>query len=57
MQVCPLFLDMNLFFAARVPFRSGELSEPSPSRVNSKLGEDDVPSLNAAYLRIVLSNW
>jgi hypothetical protein len=44
-----LFLDMKLLFAAGVPFRSGELSEPSPSLVNCRLGEDDVPGISAAY--------
>jgi hypothetical protein len=44
-----LFLDMKLVFTAGVPFHSGELSEPSPSLVNCRLGENDVPGLNAAY--------
>jgi hypothetical protein len=46
-----LFLDMKLVFAAAVPFRSGELSDPSPSLVNCRLGGDDVPGLKAAYLQ------
>jgi hypothetical protein len=44
-----LFLDKNLIFAAGVPFSYGELSEPSPSPVKCRLGEDDVPGLKAAY--------
>jgi hypothetical protein len=46
---------MKLVFAARVHFRSGELSEPSPSLVNCILGEDDVPGLKAAYLQAFYS--
>jgi hypothetical protein len=42
---------MKLFFAAGFPFRSGELSEPPPSLVNYRLGEDDVPGLKAAYFQ------
>jgi hypothetical protein len=44
-----LFLDMKLVFSAGVTFRSGELSDPSPSLVKCRLGEDDVPGLKAAY--------
>jgi hypothetical protein len=44
-----LLLDMKLVFAAGVPFRSGEMSDPSPSLVNCRLGEDDVPGLKASY--------
>jgi hypothetical protein len=44
-----LFLDMKLVFAAGVLFSSGELSDPSPSLVNCRLGEDDVPGLKPAY--------
>jgi hypothetical protein len=40
---------MKLVFAAGVPFRSGELSEPSLSLVNCRLGEDYVPGLKATY--------
>jgi hypothetical protein len=40
---------MKLVFAAGVTFLSGELSEPSPSFVNCRPGEDDVPVLKAAY--------
>jgi hypothetical protein len=41
-----LLLDMKLVFSAGVPFRYGELSDPSPS-----LGEDDVPGLKPAYFQ------
>jgi hypothetical protein len=44
-----LFLDMKPVFAAGVPLHSGELSEPPPSLVNCRLGEDDVPGLKVAY--------
>jgi hypothetical protein len=40
---------MKPVFASGVPFHSGELSDPSPSLVNCRLGEDDVPGLKAAY--------
>jgi hypothetical protein len=40
---------MKLVFAAGVPLCSGELSDPSPSLVNCRLGEDDVPGLKAEY--------
>jgi hypothetical protein len=40
---------MKLVFAARVPFRSGGLSEPSPSPVSCRIGEYDVPGLKTAY--------
>jgi hypothetical protein len=39
---------MKLVFAAGVPLGGG-LSDPSPSLVNCRLGEDDVPGLKAAY--------
>jgi hypothetical protein len=44
-----LFLDTKLVFAAGVPFGSGKLSDPSPSLVNCRLGEYDVPGLKSAY--------
>jgi hypothetical protein len=42
---------MKLVFAAGITFCSAELSEPSPSPslMNCRLGEYDVPGLNAAY--------
>jgi hypothetical protein len=40
---------MNIVFATGVPFHSGELSDPSLSLVNCRLGEDDVPGLKPVY--------
>jgi hypothetical protein len=40
---------MNIIFAAGFPFLSWELSDPSPSLVNCRLDEYNVPVLNAAY--------
>jgi hypothetical protein len=44
-----LFLDTKPVFTAGVNFRSGGLSDPSPSLVNCQLSEYDVPGLKAAY--------
>jgi hypothetical protein len=44
-----LFLDMKLVFTAGFPFRSGELSDTSPSLLNWRICEDYVPWLKAAY--------
>jgi hypothetical protein len=46
---------MKLVFDAGVPFRSGELSVPSPSLVNCRIGEDDVPGLKAVYCQVSCS--
>jgi hypothetical protein len=46
---------MKLVFAAGVPFCYVELSEPSLSRMNCRLGEDNVPGLNAAYCQALYS--